>query len=216
MFLKKIELRGFKSFADKTTIEFPAQHGGHVITGVVGPNGSGKSNVADSIRWVLGEQSVKMLRGKKAQDVIFAGTDKKARLSSAEVFLYLDNSDGKVDIDMSEIVIGRRLYRNGESEYLINSSNAIVKYIRYRARGVINSCIGFAFPRGFRYEVLRQRIVVRVGSYGSPIHLEQGIVDYQEDCLERQKLAAHLCAGCLLSRREPKKIELAIKTRRAS
>lgn len=120
MYLKKIELRGFKSFADKTIIEFPNQRSGHVITGVVGPNGSGKSNVADSIRWVLGEQSVKMLRGKKAQDVIFAGTDKKARLSSAEVFLYLDNTDGKTDIDMSEIVIGRRLFRNGESEYLIN------------------------------------------------------------------------------------------------
>lgn len=120
MFLKKIELRGFKSFADKTTIAFPAQHKGHVITGVVGPNGSGKSNIADSIRWVLGEQSIKMLRGKKSQDVIFAGTDKKAKLSSAEVFLYLDNSDGAAPVDMSEIVIGRRLFRNGESEYIIN------------------------------------------------------------------------------------------------
>ena len=120
MFLKQIELKGFKSFAEKTTIDFPEQHGGHVITGVVGPNGSGKSNIADAIRWVLGEQSVKMLRGKKSQDVIFAGTDKKAKLGSAEVLLHLDNNGGNALIDMSEIIIGRRLYRNGESEYLIN------------------------------------------------------------------------------------------------
>ena len=126
MFLKKIELRGFKSFADKTTIQFPAQHKGHVITGIVGPNGSGKSNVADAVRWVLGEQSIKMLRGKKSQDVIFAGTDKKAKLSSAEVFLYLDNTNGTADVEMSEIVIGRRLFRNGESEYLINHKKALL------------------------------------------------------------------------------------------
>ena len=122
MFLKKIELRGFKSFAEKTTIDFPSQQHGHVITGIVGPNGSGKSNISDAIRWVLGEQSIKMLRGKKSQDVIFAGTDKKARLSSAEVLLHLDNTNGSADIDMSEIAIGRRLYRSGESEYLIGNA----------------------------------------------------------------------------------------------
>lgn len=129
MFLKKIELRGFKSFAEKTTIDFPSQHNGHVITGIVGPNGSGKSNIADAIRWVLGEQSIKMLRGKKSRDVIFAGTDQKARLSSAEVLLHLDNSSNTAPVDMAEILIGRRLYRSGESEYLINNKRALLQNI---------------------------------------------------------------------------------------
>ena len=117
MYLQKLEIQGFKSFANKTTLTFNKD-----LTAVVGPNGSGKSNIADSVRWVLGEQSLKVLRGKKSQDVIFAGSDKKTRLGMAEVNLYLNNEDGRAPIDYSEVVISRRIYRNGETEYLINKN----------------------------------------------------------------------------------------------
>lgn len=117
MYLQKLELKGFKSFATKTTLEFNKE-----LTAIVGPNGSGKSNIADAVRWVLGEQSLKVLRGKKSQDVIFSGSDKKARLGMAEVNLYLNNEDGSAPIDYREIVITRRIFRSGESEYLINKN----------------------------------------------------------------------------------------------
>lgn len=123
MFLEKIEIQGFKSFANRTIIEFPKSVGNKKgITAIVGPNGSGKSNVADAIRWVLGEQSAKMLRGKKAQDVIFSGSDKKARLGFAEVSLYLNNEDHAGGIEYAELVITRRIYRDGEGEYLLNKN----------------------------------------------------------------------------------------------
>ncbi len=115
MFLEKIQLNGFKSFAQPTELRFTKG-----ITAVVGPNGSGKSNIADAIRWVLGEQSMKMIRGKKSEDVIFAGSDKKSRLGMAEVSLFLNNNDGQVPIDFSELFITRRFYRSGEGEYLLN------------------------------------------------------------------------------------------------
>lgn len=122
MYLQRLEIQGFKSFANKTVLEFPGKTNGASkgITAVVGPNGSGKSNVADAVRWVLGEQSLKVLRGKKSEDVIFAGSDKKARLGGAEVSLFLNNEDGEAPVPYSELVITRRLYRNGESEYLLN------------------------------------------------------------------------------------------------
>ncbi len=119
MYLEKLEINGFKSFARKSVLEFKAG-----ITAVVGPNGSGKSNVADAIRWVLGEQSIKMLRGKKSEDIIFSGSDKKARLGLAEVSLHFNNEDDQLDLGMSQIVITRKLYRNGESEYLINNQKS--------------------------------------------------------------------------------------------
>jgi len=123
MYLQKLEIQGFKSFANKTILEFPtASREKKGITAIVGPNGSGKSNIADAIRWVLGEQSVKMLRGKKSEDVIFSGSDKKARLGLAEVSLYFNNEDKVIPIDYPEVVITRRLYRDGESEYLINKA----------------------------------------------------------------------------------------------
>ncbi|MDO8621749.1 MAG: AAA family ATPase [bacterium] len=123
MWLQKIELVGFKSFANKTTLEFlPPTAESRGITAIVGPNGSGKSCVVDSIRWVLGEQSMKLLRGKKSEDVIFAGTPKRARLGVAEVTLHLNNEDGGAPIDYSEVAIGRRVYRSGESEYLLNGT----------------------------------------------------------------------------------------------
>jgi chromosome segregation ATPase len=115
MYLKRVEIHGFKSFAKKTVLEFEPG-----IISVVGPNGSGKSNIADSLRWVFGEQSMKLLRGKKSEDVIFAGSDQKARLGGAEVSVSFDNTDHQIPIDYAEVVITRRLFRDGNSEYLIN------------------------------------------------------------------------------------------------
>lgn len=125
MFLKRIEIQGFKSFADKTVLDFlPEQKGKQSITVIVGPNGSGKSNVADALRWVMGEQSMKMLRGKKSEDIIFSGSENKGQMSMASVFITFDNTDKKAPIDYEELVIGRRLYRSGESEYIINGHDA--------------------------------------------------------------------------------------------
>lgn len=125
MFLKRLEINGFKSFANKTVLDFlidSENYKTHGITVVVGPNGSGKSNIADSLRWVMGEQSMKNLRGKKSEDIIFAGSGKKARLGSAKVALTLDNSDQKMPLDFQEVTIARKIHRSGESEYLINGS----------------------------------------------------------------------------------------------
>jgi chromosome segregation protein len=122
MFVKRIEIHGFKSFAEKTTLDFKEKQKDKInVTSIVGPNGSGKSNIADAIRWVLGEQSMKHLRGKKSEDIIFAGSENKAKMSLASVAMTLDNSDKKIDIDFDEIIITRRLYRTGESEYLLNN-----------------------------------------------------------------------------------------------
>jgi chromosome segregation protein len=124
VYLKKLEISGFKSFAAKTTLDFCDTKNGNTlgVTVIVGPNGSGKSNVADALRWVMGEQSMKNLRGKKTEDIIFAGSGKKARLGSASVTIYLDNSDKKLPLDFNEVTIGRKVYRSGESEFLINGS----------------------------------------------------------------------------------------------
>lgn len=115
MRLKKLEIYGFKSFADRTEITF--EHG---ITGIVGPNGCGKSNISDAVRWVLGEQSAKTLRGAKMEDVIFGGTEKRRRLSYCEVALVFDNEDRALPLDFGEVAVSRRVYRSGESEYAIN------------------------------------------------------------------------------------------------
>lgn len=125
MYLSRLEIQGFKSFANKTVLDF--QTG---ITAVVGPNGSGKSNVADALRWVLGEQSLKVLRGKRSEDVIFAGSDKKSRLGVAEVSLFLNNEDHSAPIDYSELVITRRVYRDGAGEYFINRQPARLQDIQ--------------------------------------------------------------------------------------
>lgn len=119
MYLEKFELRGFKSFADPVTLTFTPG-----ITAIVGPNGSGKSNVSDAIRWVLGEQSMKLLRGKRSDDVIFSGSDRKSQLGMAEVTMTINNADGKMPVDFPEVVITRRVYRNGEGEYFLNKRPA--------------------------------------------------------------------------------------------
>ena len=125
MYLKRLEIQGFKSFADKVEFEFPSG-----ITAIVGPNGSGKSNVVDSIRWVLGEQSVKNLRGSKMEDVIFAGSADRRPLGMAQVSLTLDNSAHIFDLDFEEVTVSRRLYRSGESEYLINKTPSRLKDVQ--------------------------------------------------------------------------------------
>ena len=124
MYLKNIEVQGFKSFAQKINFEF---HNG--ITGIVGPNGSGKSNVGDAVRWVLGEQSARQLRGGNMQDVIFSGTELRKPLGFASVAITLDNSDHKLPVDFNEVTVTRRLYRSGESEYRINGSACRLKDI---------------------------------------------------------------------------------------
>lgn len=125
MRLKKIELQGFKSFADKT--EIVVLDG---ITTIVGPNGSGKSNISDAVRWVLGEQSVKNLRGQKMEDVIFSGTQARKKVGFAEVSLYIDNSDDTLPVEFKEVVVTRRVYRSGESNYLLNDTECRLKDIQ--------------------------------------------------------------------------------------
>jgi len=131
MYLERLELQGFKTFAVKTTLEFlPPKEGKKGVTAIVGPNGSGKSNIADAIRWAMGEQSLKLLRGKKSEDVIFSGTPKRARSGFAEVSLYINNEDRQADIDYSELVLTRRLYRDGQTEYFINKNKARLQDIQ--------------------------------------------------------------------------------------
>ena len=124
MHLKKLEITGFKSFANKTSLDFLSSDSGKKkpVTVVVGPNGSGKSNISDAMRWVIGEQSLKSLRGKRAEDIIFAGSNKKARLSTASVAMTFDNTDKKIPLEYDEVVITRKIHRSGEGEYQINGS----------------------------------------------------------------------------------------------
>ncbi len=122
MNLKKLELSGFKSFANPTTLEFPSR-----ITAVVGPNGSGKSNLAEALRWVLGEQSMKSLRGKRGEDLIWNGSPQVPRVGKASVGLTLDNSRGELGLDFEEVILTRKIFRDGMNEYFINDSQVRLK-----------------------------------------------------------------------------------------
>ena len=124
MQLLRLELKGFKSFADKTVVKFSPG-----MTAVIGPNGSGKSNITDAMKWVLGESNVRNLRGQRAEDIIFSGTEKRKPMSAAEVTLVFDNADGQLDVDKQEVAITRRIYRTGESEFLINKRTCRLKDI---------------------------------------------------------------------------------------
>ena len=124
MRLKGIKINGFKSFADKISLSFS-----NGITAIVGPNGSGKSNISDAVRWVLGEQSAKMLRGAKMEDVIFSGTQKRNPMGFAEVTLILDNSDRTFHIEFDEVEVTRKVFLSGESQYMINKSACRLKDI---------------------------------------------------------------------------------------
>lgn len=172
MYLKSLELQGFKSFADKTKIEL-----GGGIAAVVGPNGSGKSNIVEAIQWVLGEQSAKTLRGHKMQDVIFNGTKKRKPLGVAEISMVLDNGDHALDLDFEEIKVTRRLYRSGEGEYLINGKNVRLKDIHrlFADSGIGND--GYAvIGQGRISEILESRPEER----RSIVEETAGVVKYRE------------------------------------
>ena len=185
MHLKRLDIHGFKSFAQKTALEFLPG-----IVAIVGPNGSGKSNVADSVRWVLGEQSLKQLRGKKSDDVVFAGSDKRTRGGFAEVVATFDNSDRRIPLDASEVSIGRRVDRTGESEYLINGARVRLLDI---IDLVLKSNIGTS-----RYTVIGQGTIDQLILAGPPeikslLDEASGVKTYQgrrEKTLRRLDLTA--------------------------
>ncbi|MDY4855961.1 MAG: AAA family ATPase, partial [Candidatus Ventricola sp.] len=179
MRLKRLEIYGFKSFADRTVVVFDQG-----ITGIVGPNGSGKSNLSDAVRWVLGEQSAKALRGGKMEDVIFNGTQKRKRLGYCEVSLVFDNEDHALPVDFAEVMITRRVYRSGEGEYYINKAACRLRDIieLFRDTGVGKegySIIG----QGRIGEILSQKSEDRRGIFEEAA----GIVKYRTRKEESEK-----------------------------
>lgn len=179
MYLKRIELQGFKSFAGRTVLEF-----NRGITSVVGPNGSGKSNIADAVRWVLGEQSAKQLRGSKMFDVIFSGTQYRKSVGFAEVTLVIDNEDGKLPVDYTEVSVSRRLYRSGESDFSINNNSCRLKDIRdlFLDTGVGRD--GYSIiSQGKVQEIISQKSEDRRGIFEEAA----GIMKYKVRKLEAQR-----------------------------
>ena len=184
MRLKRLEIYGFKSFAERTVVVFDEG-----ITGIVGPNGSGKSNLSDAVRWVLGEQSAKALRGGKMEDVIFNGTQKRKRMGYCEVSLVFDNEDHALSVDYTEVMITRRVYRSGEGEYYINKSACRLKDIveLFRDTGVGKegySIIG----QGRIDEILSQKSEDRRGIFEEAA----GIVKYRTRKEESEKRLANM------------------------
>ncbi|WP_214629291.1 chromosome segregation protein SMC [Paenibacillus agaridevorans] len=179
MFLKRIELAGFKSFADKTEMEFVTG-----ITAVVGPNGSGKSNISDGIRWVLGEQSAKSLRGGKMEDIIFAGSDARKAVNYSEVSLTLDNGDGALPLEYNEVTVTRRVHRSGDSEYLINKQPCRLKDITelFMDTGIGKEAYSI-IGQGRIEEILSTRSEDRRGIFEEA----SGIVKYKSRKREAQK-----------------------------
>ena len=147
MYLKALEIQGFKSFPDKTTLSFEKD-----ITAIVGPNGSGKSNISDAILWVMGEQRSKALRGGKMEDVIFGGTEKRGAMGFAQVSLILDNSAQLLSIDSSEVMITRRYYRSGESEYYINRES-----VRLRRTNMDSPAVLISGRKSIEHKIRRNR-----------------------------------------------------------
>ena len=184
MRLKRLEIYGFKSFADRTVVVFDEG-----ITGIVGPNGSGKSNLSDAVRWVLGEQSAKALRGGKMEDVIFNGTQKRKRLGYCEVSLVFDNEDHALPVDFTEVMITRRAYRNGNGEYYINKATCRLRDIQelFRDTGVGKegySIIG----QGRIGEILSQKSEDRRGIFEEAA----GIVKYRTRKEESEKRLSNM------------------------
>ncbi|CAH1197883.1 Chromosome partition protein Smc [Paenibacillus plantiphilus] len=179
MFLKRIELAGFKSFADKTELEFVRG-----ITAVVGPNGSGKSNISDGIRWVLGEQSAKSLRGGKMEDIIFAGSDARKAVNFSEVSLTLDNSDNALPLDYNEVTVTRRVHRSGDSEYMINKQPCRLRDITelFMDTGIGKEAYSI-IGQGRIEEILSTRSEDRRGIFEEA----SGIVKYKSRKREAQK-----------------------------
>ena len=186
MYLKKLEIQGFKSFADKTIFEFRPG-----ITTVIGPNGSGKSNISDSIRWVLGEQRVKSLRGGKMEDIIFTGTQNRKALNFAEVTITFDNSTGsKLPVNFSEVAVTRRIYRSGESEYFINKSPC-------RLKDVVELFMGTGIGRD-GYSIIGQGRIDEILSNNSEerrnvFEEAAGISKYKARKLESEKKLSATC-----------------------
>ena len=187
MYLKQLVIQGFKSFPDKTVVGF-----GHDITAIVGPNGSGKSNISDAIRWVMGEQNSRSLRGQKMEDVIFGGTEKRAPVGFAEATLVLDNSDRALHYDADELMVTRRYYRSGESEYYINKQSVRLRDVNELFMDTGLGRDGYSVPqehgppRNFRGGRRYLEIPPPQGGNGAPPRHDAG----QSDPHRRQNLGA--------------------------
>lgn len=211
MYIKRLDIQGFKSFAHKNTLGFTKG-----TTAIVGPNGSGKSNVADAIRWVLGETSLKILRGKRVQDVIFSGSSKKARLGLAEVSLYIDNEDGRIPVEYPEVVITRRVYQSGEGEYVLNKKKVrLADILLLLARANIGQKSYAVIGQGMIDSVLASTPADRKNFFDEAV----GVRQYQ---MKREKAYNKLSrtydnlqqAGALIAEIEPRLRSLTRQVRR--
>ncbi|MFN2188252.1 MAG: AAA family ATPase, partial [Candidatus Promineifilaceae bacterium] len=181
MRLKRLSLHGYKTFATKTDFEF-----GEGITAIVGPNGCGKSNIADAIRWVLGEQSYSTLRGRRTTDMIFAGSRSRARAGMAQAVLTLDNAEGWLSIDYSEIEIGRRAYRSGENEYILNQQKVRLRDVNEL---IANSGLGARTYTIIGQGLVDQALSLRAEERRALFEEAAGITHYK---LKRAETIRHL------------------------
>lgn len=194
MYLKSINIHGFKSFAEKTTLTFlPPRAGRHSITAVVGPNGSGKSNVSDAIRWVMGEQRLTQLRGKKSEDVIFSGSATKGKMGIASVELIMDNSDGSAPIEYDELIIGRKLYRSGESEYTVNGKPVRLLDIQLLlAKAQFAQGSYTVISQGMIAELLMQSPEERKSFFDEAVGIKEFQIKRHQACLKLNRTRANI------------------------
>lgn len=207
MYLKKIELNGFKSFAEPTTLTFPApKKGAFSITAVVGPNGSGKSNVADALRWVMGEQSLKQLRGKKSEDVIFGGSEHKGKMSVASVTVTLDNSDKRAPVEYTELVLTRKVYRSGESEYIINGNKVRLLDLHLMlAQAQFGQGSYSVIGQGMITQLLLQSAAERKSFFDEAVGIKEFQIKRHQAVLKLNKTTEHIAqADMLLAEVEPR------------